>query len=108
MSEPLDPDEWRRRMADALSHGEQMDAAMLEGFGNLNSAFSAVQQQLLGMDRYEYKIIPVGDCGPELEDQLCRLGADRWKIVSNGWQASVLMFRKVLADDAQLAALLGG
>lgn len=85
-------------------------AAAEDSFAQMQAQIlGAMHQMIDGVDRYEYKVVPCGEDVKDLEARLCELGADRWQLarVTPG-SAHLLMERKVLAADDDLAALLGG
>lgn len=74
--------------------------------GVMQSAIGLIQSSVMGMDRYEYKLVPLG----ELNEH----GRDRWRVVPGivvappGMEdGACLMERQVIASESDLAALLG-
>jgi hypothetical protein len=75
----------------------------------MHAGFAAITQSAMGMDRFEYKIVPVGKDPAALEAELCELGADRWQLASvKAGNMHLLMWRPLLADETQFADLLAG
>ena len=69
-----------------------------------------IQKLTMGVGQWEYKIVPCSERDiPELEAQLCELGADRWEVSSAATRPGfLLMYRHALASEGDLAAMLGG
>jgi hypothetical protein len=103
----------RQEQASVSEFHSDTDQAFISLVEMMRGAIGGMQGQMLGMDRFEYKLVPV--------HELSEHGADRWRVVPvppsmevkvvlgqpQPGPMSFLMERQVIVDETAMPGLLG-